>query len=343
MNCDKLFKLTDAQEERIRALYKSSVVLDCVDYSTNLPDLGHPEYIEEYGEAGVTVVNCTIQEPNGGLWDFLNQVSLWYQLAEETHSYVAQSVDDIRRAKEENKKCLIFGIQNGKPLEENVNFVRVFHKLGIRIIQLAYNDQNLLGAGGDEKDAGVTKLGRKMIEEMNRLGILIDASHCGPQTSMDAINYSSRPIAFTHANPKALCDHYRNKTDEQLKALASRGGVVGLTAYSPISRTQKDKRPTLKDFLDFVDYVVTLIGVEHVGFGLDHSPSVRWDREGYYLWAEKNPGLAAQNIDEISIEGLEKPADIFNMSRGLVSRGYSDVEIKGILGENFLRLFGQVW
>jgi len=343
MEEDRFLKLMESEEQRARALYDSAVVIDCLNYSPTLPNLGHPEYLDEYAEAGVTATHFTIHLPYEGLQDFLNQVSLWHELVEETDSCVALSAKDIRTAKEKKKKCIIFGAQNGKPLEENVSFVRVFHKLGIRIIQLAYNDQNLLGAGGDEKDAGVTKLGRKMIEEMNRVGVLIDVSHCGPRTTMDAINYSVKPIAFTHTNPKALCDHYRNKTDEQLKALAARGGVVGLTAYTPISKTHKDKRPTLKDFLDFVDYVVNLIGAEHVGFGLDLAPVVQWDREGAEIWAQKHPGLACDNLDEISIDGLEKPSEIINIARGLVSRGYNDGETKGILGGNFLRLFEEVW
>jgi len=340
---DRLLKLTEAEEQRARSLYDNAIVIDCLNYSPTLPDSGHPEYLEEYAQAGVTATHFTIHLPYEDLRDFLNQVSLWHKLAEETDSCVVQFARDIRISKEEKRKCMIFGLQNGKPLEENASFVDVFHRLGIRIIQLAYNDQNLLAAGGDEKDAGVTKLGRKVIEEMNHVGVLIDVSHCGPQTTMDAIEYSAKPIAFTHANPKGLCDHYRNKTDEQLKALAARGGVVGMTAYSPISKTRKDRRPTLRDFLDFVDYVADLIGPEHVGFGLDLSPTVGWDPEGYRIWAQKHPGLAADNIDEISIEGLEKPLDIINIARGLVSRGYNDAEIRGILGENFLHLFEEVW
>lgn len=343
MNRDESVILTEAEEERARDTYRRSIVIDALNYSPTLPNLGHAEYILELVEAGVTAAHFTVQLPYEDLPDCLKQISLWHQLAEETGARVVALAQDIRVAKEDKKPSIIFGLQNGKPLEEEVSFVRIFHKLDIRIIQLAYNDQNFLGAGGDERDAGVTKLGRRMIEEMNRTGILIDVSHCGPQTTMDAINYSEKPIAFTHANPKALCDHYRNKTDEQLRALASRGGVVGLTAYTPISKTRKERRPVLKDFLDSIDYVVKLIGAEHVGFGLDLSPIVQWDPEGYRVWARRHPGIAVDNIDEISVKGMEKPSDIVNIARGLVSRGYNDFEIRGILGENFLRLFEAVW
>ena len=343
MQREGMIYLTQSEEHRAKEIYDQSIVIDALNYSPTLPNLGHSEYLEEYARAGVTAVHFTIQLPYEGLYNFLNQVSLWYEMAEEAECDVATTAKDIRMAKEKKKKCIIFGIQNAKPLEENVSLVRVFHKLGIRIIQLAYNDQNLIGAGGDEKDAGLTNLGQRMIEKMNQIGILVDVSHCGSRTTMDAIHYSAKPIAFTHANPKTLCDHYRNKTDEQLKALANRGGVVGLTAYTPISKTLKEKRPTLKDFLDCIDYVAKLIGTEHIGFGLDLSPIVQWDPEGYRVWAVKHPGLAVENLDEISIQGLEKPFDIFGIARGLFSRGYSDKEIRGILGENFLRLFEEAW
>ena len=343
MGKDKLLKLTEEKEQRALAIFSSSIVIDCLNYSPTFPNFGHPEYLDEYKNAGVTATNFTIQVPSGDLHDFLRQVSLWHKVAEETDCCVAKSAKDILESKEKKRKCIILGLQNAKPLGEDIEFVSVFRKLGIRIIQLAYDEQNLFGAGGDEKDAGVTRLGRKMIEEMNRVGILIDVSHCGPQTTMDAIDYSAKPIAFTHTNAKALCDHYRNKTDGQLKALAARGGVVGITAYTPISKIRKDRRPNLVDFLDFVDYVVNLIGVEHVGFGLDLTCIDRWDRESILLWYQKHPGIATDNIDELMIEGLGQPSEIINIARGLVSRGYKDAEIRGILGENFLHLFKEVW
>jgi membrane dipeptidase len=338
-----LLKMTPSEEQRALHLYKESTVIDCLNYSPTLPNLNHPEYLEEYAQAGVTAIHFTIQTPDGDLSNFLNQVSLWHELARNTDCRIAETAHDIRVAKKEQRKCLIFGIQNAKPLGDDLALVRVFHLLGIRIVQPAYDGQNLLGSGGDGGDAGITKLGRKIIEEMNRIGILIDASHCGFKTTMDAIHFSAKPIACTHTNPKALCDHYRNKTNEQLKALAERGGVVGLTAFSPISRTHKDKEPTLIDFLDFIDYVSNLIGSEHVGFGLDLAPVARWDEEGHRIWAQKNPGLAPESIDKISIAGLDKPSRIINIARGLVSRGYTDEEITGILGENILRLFKAVW
>lgn len=338
-----LLTMTESEEQRAMNLYRDSIIIDCLNYSPTLPNLNHPEYLEEYAQAGVSATHFTIQTPDGGLRDFLNQISLWHEVVRNTDCRIAATANDIRVSKKEQRKCLILGIQNAKPLEDNLAYVRIFHLLGIRVIQPAYDGQNLIGSGGDERDAGITKLGRKMIAEMNRIGILIDASHCGFQTTMDAIHFSAKPIAFTHTNPRALCDHYRNKTDEQFKALAARGGVVGLTAFSPISRTHKEKEPTLMDFLDFIDYVSNLIGSQHVGFGLDLAPVARWDEEGHRIWAQKNPALAPQSIDKISIEGLAKPSKIINIARGLVSRGYRDEEIRGILGENFLHLFEQVW
>ena len=173
--------------------------------------------------------------------------------------------------------------------------------------------------------------------------MLIDVSHCGDQTVMDAITYSQDPIAITHANPRAMVNEMRNKTDEQMLALAEKGGVIGLTAWSPWDRMKKGVRPTLEDFLDLMEYVIKLIGVDHVGFGLDLSPHWDWDPDDYYRWIKQYPGLAPENIEERIVDGLDHISKIKNLARGLVARGYSDNDILKVLGGNFLDLFRRVW
>jgi len=339
----ELLTLAREEEKRSKEIYNKAIIIDALTYAPNLASLNRREYLDELTEYGITATNFTIQEPFEDLDDLLNQVSIWHDLANEEGAIIAKTTSDIQKAKKENKKCLILGLQNGKSLSENPRLVRIFHLLGIRVIQIAYNEQNLLGCGGDDKDAGVTKLGRIMIEKMNTVGILVDASHCGYRTTLDAINYSSKPIAFTHANPKFLCNHYRNKTDEELKALAERGGVVGLNAYSNFYMKTKEEKPDLNDFLNCLDYTVNLIGAEHVGFGLDLSPGAKWNPTAYAEWARRNPGLAPNDLEHISLVGLDEPCKIINIARGLVKRGYKDEEIMGILGGNFLRLFSEIF
>jgi membrane dipeptidase len=342
MTKKNILELNKEEEKRAIKIYKNAIVIDALTYAPTLPNFDKVEYLDELFENGITT-NFTIHEPFEDLDDILNQISLWTKMSKKTGTIIVKSAEDIINAKKQKSKCIIFGIQNAKPLGENTNLVLIFHMLGIRIIQIAYNEQNLFGSGGDDKDSGITNLGRKVIEEMNRIGILIDVSHCGYRTTMDAINLSSKPIAFTHANPKVLCKHHRNKTDEELKALADRGGIVGLNAYSLFYKRHKRSIPDLNDFLDCLDYTVNLIGAKHVGFGLDLSPVSKWNPEGYADWARRNPGLAPDNLDQISLIGLDEPSKAINIARGLVKRGYTDNEIKGILGGNFFRLFESVF
>jgi microsomal dipeptidase-like Zn-dependent dipeptidase len=177
------------------------------------------------------------------LREALSSLSEWYRIAEKTGVRFAYSAEDIVQAKKEGKIRVIMGSQNGKILEDDVSLVRVFHRLGMRIIQLAYAEQNYIGSGGDDVDAGISTFGRKIIDEMNEVGILVDVSHCGDKTLMDAIKYSQKPIAITHANPRKLINHHRNKADEQMLACAEKGGVIGLTAWTSITTVKRVRPP----------------------------------------------------------------------------------------------------
>jgi len=336
----RIDELTEEEGKRARELYQRAIVIECL---TAAPILKHPEYVRETLDAGVTATHFTMLELEDDILGALDHIAEWYEIVEQNDAVIARTADDIVRAKEEKRPCVIWGSQNAKPLEEDLKYVRILHALGLRIIQLAYDQPNYIGTGGGEPDRGITKFGQKVIEEMNRVGVLNDLSHCGDQTVMEAIKNSQDPIAITHANPRAKVNHIRNKTDEQMLALAEKGGVIGLTAYSPWARMKKGVRPNLGDFLDLMEYVIKLIGVDHVGFGRDLSP--QWDREpeGYYRWAEQYPDLAALNVEERVVEGLHHVSKVKNIARGLVARGYSDDDILKVLGGNFLNLFRRVW
>lgn len=335
-------KLTPEEEKRAADIYKKAIVIEGLSYA---PALVHLEYFEEVRKAGVTATHITVtkQYDYSGPREALTTISGWYRTAEKTDCRLAWSVNDIAEAKKEGKVCIIMGTQNGRILEDDLSLVHIFHQLGLRIIQLAYAEHNYIGSGGEDLDAGVSLFGRKVIDEMNKLGVLIDVSHCGDKTVMDAIKYSQKPIAITHANPRKLINHHRNKTDEQIVALAEKGGVIGLTAWAPITMVKKGARPTLEDFMDLIDYVVKLVGVDHVGFGLDQSPDWNFDRTEYDKWANLYPTLAPAKFEDRLVEGLENIYDVKNISRGLVARGYSDKDILKILGGNFFQLFQKVW
>jgi len=179
----------------------------------------------------------------------------------------------------------------------------------------------------------------------NRLGLVIDLSHCGDQVTMDAIKYSRDPILIKHSNPRALVDHPRNKTDEQIKALAEKGGAIGMCGYSLFCQVRKGVRPTFKDYLTLIDYTVKLVGVDHVGLGVDIAI---WGEEEFEAWARVSPGLRPEGgwhercvfTDE---EGWDDISQLPQITKGLVAHGYSDQDIEKILGLNFLRVFKEVW
>jgi membrane dipeptidase len=324
MGAKPISKLTAEEEKRATTLYQRATVIEGLTYA---PMLNHPkEYLEEIRKAGVTASHITVTTTYANPREALSTISGWYQMAERFDFKFAFSADHIVQAKKEGKVCVIMGSQNG-----------------MRIIQLAYAEQNYIGSGGDDTDAGISSFGRKVIDEMNKVGILIDVSHCGDKTVMDAIKYSQKPIAITHANPRKLINHHRNKTDEQITALAEKGGVIGLTGWSPITMVKKGVRPTLEDFMDLIDYVVKLIGIDHVAFGLDLTPNWDYDRADFERWVKMYPSLAPASFEERLVEGLDHVSKVKNVARGLVARGYSDEDILKILGGNLLAIYKKVW
>ncbi|UCD80807.1 MAG: membrane dipeptidase, partial [Desulfobacterales bacterium] len=211
-----------------RKIHDSSIIIDCLEISK-----WSEEVFRSMRLGGLTAANCTISV----LENFRETVAniAWWHEAFEKYTHLIMPVHttaDIQAAKETGKTGIIFGFQNTSAIEDDLDLLSIFHALGVRIIQLTYMEANLVGQGCLERlDAGLTDFGLEVIAEMNRLGILIDLSHVGYRTTMEAIEASGKPVAFTHANPKSLCDHPRNKPDDAIKALAKKGGVIGATIF----------------------------------------------------------------------------------------------------------------
>ncbi len=250
---------------------------------------------------------------------------------------------DFDRVREAGKVGVLIGVQNSDHFEtpDDVDF---FHGLGQRVSQLTYNARNRIGNGSTERvDGGISDFGVTVIERMNRVGMAVDVSHSGDRTTLDACEISSRPVLFTHSNSRVLSGgHPRTKTDEAIRAMAATGGVMGITGVRMFVR---DREPTtVEHFLDHVDHVRDLVGIEHVGIGSDvdlhgyddlpeaQNAALRANYKGSYAFREK-----------IDIEGIDHPKRMFDVAEGLIRRGYTDEHVRRVLGGNFRRVLGEIW
>ena len=250
--------------------------------------------------------------------------------------------DDLETAKARQKIAVIMGLQNADEFREPKD-VKAFYQLGLRCAQLTYNTQNLLGSGSTERvDGGISDYGEQIIKSMNEVGMLVDVSHSGDKTTLDAIELSPKPIAFTHSNCRALNNHPRLKTDEAIRKLAAKGGVMGITG---VRMFVKDKEPTtVEDIVDHIDHVVKLVGIEHVGIGSD-CDLMGYDHMPPDQYKQLKAGYKASYAfrDKIDTDGFDHPRKVYDLTAALIRRGYSDANIQAILGGNFRRLLGTTW
>ena len=302
------------------------------------------EVFRSLHEGRLTAINATVAVWEGAA-ETVRQIGRWKRLFKE-HADLVRPVtcpQDILAARDEGRCGVILGFQNASPVEDEIDLLDVYHALGVRCIQLAFNDRNFCGDGCYEpSDAGLSSFGREVITRMNDLGLLLDLSHVGLKTSIQAVDSSSRPAAITHANPSALVEHPRNKPDHLIKAVAARGGVIGATAFP--SFLPKGFESTIEDFVDVIVYLVNLVGVDHVGIGCDFVQNQ--DREFFRrlcFGKRKADPVLTLPYPVPYPQGLSSPVDFPNVAERLSARGYGEDEIRNIMGENFLRLFRQVW
>jgi membrane dipeptidase len=293
----------------------------------------------------INATNVTLaMYPYEGPDHVLNEIKRYYSIMEMNPDKImlVETAEDILKAKHEGKLGIIFGFQNACPLATNVTLLPVFYKLGVRIIQLTYNEANALGCGCLEpNDTGLTSIGIQFVQAMNRTGILIDLSHTGYNTSRDAIELSVQPVAFTHANPLALKNIPRNRPDDLIRLLAKKGGVIGLTPYASFCKSQLRRGPTMNDYVDQIDYIVQLVGIDHVGIGTDKFEG-RTPEEHYMESISRYPKIM-RDFEHRHVEGFSHISHFPRITDNLLSRGYSDNDCAKIIGRNFYELFNKVW
>ena len=328
-----------------RRIYDEAIVIDGLNVSNWESDA----VFERLRAGNITAINATVATWENFL-QTMAHLSVWMRRFRERDDILqVKETADIRTAKKLGKTGIILGFQNASPIENDLDRLGLFLALGVRVIQITYHETNLLGSGCWERnDAGLSNFGVDAVREMNRLGIVIDLSHVGPKTTLDAIEVSEQSVAITHANARSFCGHRRNKEEEALLALAEKGGVVGATSFANFLPKAFDS--TVEDFVDAVDNMVERIGIDHVAIGTDSThdqPLEFW----HYISSQQGTKFPSTFADgsipytELSFQpkGIDSPAEFPNLADALANRGYSGEDITKLVGGNWMNLFERVW
>jgi len=315
-------------------------IIDALQYSNWSEKIFH-----QMNEGGITAVHVTICY-HEDFQEMVQNVIAWNQRFEQYSQLIFQgrTADDVRKAHEEGRTVIFFGFQNCSPIEDNIGLVEVCHQLGVRFMQLSYNNQSLLAAGCYEvDDPGITRMGRQVIKEMNRVGLVVDMSHSANRSTLEAIEISERPIAITHANPSNWYDALRNKSDDVLKSLAQSGGMLGFSMYPHHLKEKSDCQ--LEDFCGMIARTADIMGVERIGFGSDlcqDQPDsvVEWMRNGTWT-REKDFGEGSASFAGFPEQPnwFKDNRDFKNILNCLRKTGFSEIEVERIAGLNWLEFF----
>jgi len=309
------------------------------------------EGFAEIARSGITMLDTTLGPAGTPTFTYeaaVQDLATWHGIFNLYRDRVihVRRADDIVTAKREGKFAVMLGFQNGTHLNRDLRNVDFFYNLGIRQIQLTYNELNALGAGSTERsDVGLSDFGVDVVHRMNELGMLVDLSHCGIKTTLDAIEVSKKPVIFSHSNCRALNDNMRCKTDEQIRKLAAKGGVMGITTVNFF--VSNKPRSTLDDFIAHIEHVVKLVGIDHVGIGTDSSipgwrvnfptEKIFWDFHNQFKF---KPGADVRWPP--FIEELDVPEKFHVIRRRLLQKGFSTADVGKVLGGNFLRIYREI-
>ncbi|MCP4283775.1 MAG: membrane dipeptidase [Gammaproteobacteria bacterium] len=314
--------------------------IDCLQYAN-----WSEKIFRQMREGGLDAVHVTIayHENFREMVHNIEQWNRWFECYPEL-IFQGRTGADVRHARETGRTAIFFGFQNPSPIEDDIGLVEICHSLGIRFMQLSYNNQSLLATGCYEaEDPGITRMGREVIAEMNRVGLVVDMSHSSDRSTLDAIEISQRPIAITHANPAFWHPALRNKSDDLLRELGRSGGMLGFSVYPHHLKDGSDC--SLESFCEMVARTAELMGAEQIGIGTDlcqdHPDSVvEWMRSGRWT---KNIDYGEGSQTNAGFPDMpawfKDSRDFTNIENGLRAAGLSDRETAGVMGENWLRFF----
>lgn len=300
-------------------------------------------------ESGVTAVKSTLGGASGNFEETLSSIAGTEELIEKTPDLLlkVRVAADLDRARKDQKLGIIYSFESSNMLEDKLERIELFRRLGVRVMQLSYNRRSPFGVGCLDGEAeGVTELGRKAIVKMNEIGVALDLSHSNTQTTADGIAASSKPPLITHAGCRALHLHPRNKEDREMKALAEKGGVMGI--YMLPYLTASPKQPMLDDYMQHLEHALKVCGEDHVGIGSD-VPFFPVDKEDLADMAKqvekrKADGIGAPGEDRPTyIPDLNMPRKLERIADQLLKRGYKSAAVEKVLGANFKRVFAEIW
>ncbi|NQX63931.1 dipeptidase [Paenibacillus qinlingensis] len=375
------FNLTPEQEERARKLHESSIIIDLLfqgplspkaipeavserireacepfkedawTYSAMPSKIIHDmaargeisEFKEEWYRSGITAGNRQLDVSSVDKI-LISMGDIQRQFDANDWLVKAVTAEQIREAKASGLKAGIVTAQETDGLGKNLELLEAMYNFGLRVLQLTYNNQNYIASGCmEEANGGVSKFGTRFISKMNELGIIVDTSHCGKQTTLDACRLSTAPVIASHTGVEAIYNHKRCKSDEEFQAIAATGGVIGVFAMPWFVHSDPNDT-TIEHVLDHMDYLVRLVGVDHVGIGTDWPMSdVAWSLVYFKEHIAPRIGFAkGDGPSTETVKGLEKYSYFINFTRGLVARGYSDEDVRKMMGGNWLRVFEAV-
>jgi microsomal dipeptidase-like Zn-dependent dipeptidase len=314
--------------------------IDCLQYAN-----WSEKIFREMRAGGLDAVHVTIAYHETFRETVLN-MEQWNRWFEQFPDLIFQGSTgaDVRLARETGRTAIFFGFQNPSPIEDDIGLVQILHQLGARFMQLTYNNQSLLATGCYESyDAGLTRMGREVVTEMNRVGMVVDMSHSGEKSTLDAIEYSSRPIAITHANPHSWHAALRNKSDTVMRALGETNGMLGFSIYPHHLKDGPDC--TLDSFCQMIAGAADVMGIDHIGIGTDlcqDQPDsiVEWMRVGRWTKGiDYGEGSASNAGFPPMPSWYGDNRDFSNITNGLRDIGMSEEDTNKVMGGNWLRFY----
>lgn len=339
--------LSEVQEAKALEILKNTIFIDglCGNIiNPEPPVLNGKSYIDRLLDSGVNSQSITLTSPSADFNSVLKEIYSYSNLFDYYPDKVMKvnDVSDIFKAYESDKIGVIFSLQNAGPVGADFYKWNILAELGLKICQLTYNEPNIFGSGCmSDVDNGLTFFGKQAVREMNRQGIVIDLSHVGEKTSMQAIEESSKPCIFSHSNSYTVTPTTRrNLSDDLIKAVSETGGVVGLSSHAFLSHKTEGVQPTLEDYLVHFDYLLNLVGPNHIAIGTDI-----YEYYTKFYWETKTKLLynSPWYFETVFNKDLKRVDQYINIVRGLVAFGVNDEDINKILGQNYIRVFNEVW